>query len=226
MKLEEPYRDDSLHLKTGNEHVANNNMADASALDLRLATAIDPASLHPQIIPDPNVVQDPSIVGGYDLAGANWYSQPQQGFAQAPQEQPPEADAVTDASNQPQADGEQARLEAARQRRQRAREREETRPGVNALLPDEIPVEPPHDPDETVPIPFTRPCSMARPDIPPGLRCVVMLKPDYNYRMCEGCRMRFKLAEVRANGIRYDGKKKARGTPNESRRQKHKVSIT
>ncbi len=59
------------------------------------------------------------------------------------------------------------------QRRQRAREREETRPGLNALLPDEVPLEPPHDPDETVPIPFTRPCSMARPDIPPGLRCVV-----------------------------------------------------
>ncbi len=197
-------------------------MADASVLDLRLATAIDPANLHPQLLPDPNVVQDPNAVGGYDLSDASWYGRPQQEFAQMHQELPQEAGAATDT---PEGGDEQARLEAARQRRQRAREREETRPGFNALLPDEVPLEPPHDPDETVPIPFTRPCSMARPDIPPGLRCVVMLKPDYNYRMCEGCRMRFKLTEVRANGIRYDGKKKAKGTPSESHGQKHKVGI-
>ncbi|KLO09087.1 hypothetical protein SCHPADRAFT_582635 [Schizopora paradoxa] len=199
-------------------------MADASVLDLRLATAIDPANLHPNLAPDPNVVQDPSV---YELAGTNWYGQSQDSFTQVPQEQEQSPDtnanAVTEAASPSHVDSDQARLEVARQRRQRAREREEERPGMSALLPDEIPVEPPPDIDETVPIPFTRPCSMARPDIPPGLRCVVMLKPDYNYRMCEGCRMRFKLAEVRAKGIRYDGKKKARATPNESRKQKHKA---
>lgn len=105
----------------------------------------------------------------------------------------------------------------ARLRREKAKEKERQRPGVSALLPDEIIIDPPHDPDEKVTGKYVRSCSMARQDIPQGMRCVVMLRADYVYRMCEGCRMRFKLAEVRSKGIRYQGKFKARGQKEDAR---------
>lgn len=77
-------------------------------------------------------------------------------------------------------------------------------------------MEPPHDPDELCPFPHMRPCSMARQDIPPAMRCVIMLKADHAYRMCDNCRMKFKLGEMRAKGVRYEGKQKARMSPEES----------
>lgn len=184
-------------------------MGDVSELDLRLATAIDLANIDSQLLPDPNIVLDPDVTV---VGDSSWYGQPQQQFkfVQVHPEQPQETPSAMTES-------------VARQRRQRARVRKES---ISALLPDEVPLEPPHHPDETVPIPFARPCSMARPNVPPTWRCVVMLNTDYKYRMCEGCRMRFKLMELRANGIRYDDKKKARATPRESRKQKHKAGIS
>ena len=114
-----------------------------------------------------------------------------------------------------------------RLRREKAKERERQRPGISAMLPDEIIIDPPHDPDEKVPVPYVRSCSMARQDVPQGMRCVVMLRADYTFRMCEGCRMRFKLAEVRSKGIRYQGKYKARGETGDARGTKlSKVRMT
>ena len=105
---------------------------------------------------------------------------------------------------------------AQRKERRMARERERT--PLNALLPDEIVPEPPHNPDDQCETPSMRPCSMAKQDVPAFLRCYVMLRPDYVYRMCESCRMKFKLAEMRKNGIRYDGKYKATEQPSEQER--------
>ena len=52
----------------------------------------------------------------------------------------------------------------------------------------------------------------------------MVLKADYKYRMCDSCRMRFKLAEMRVKCVRYEGKQKAREQPGASSKQpKRKV---
>ena len=65
---------------------------------------------------------------------------------------------------------------------------------------------PPHDIDELAPIAVVRPCTMAHYEISPILRCPMVLKADYKYRMCEYCRLRFRLAEIRARGKLHEGK--------------------
>lgn len=106
---------------------------------------------------------------------------------------------------------------ALRRERRMARERQRT--PINAVLPDEIVPDPPHHPDDQCQTPSVRPCSMSERGVAPPLRCYVMLKPDYMYRMCESCRLKFKLAEMRRNGVRYDGKYKATEQPTEREQQ-------
>lgn len=107
-----------------------------------LSDTLNPASLIPsQLI-------DPSIIQGYSLSESTWFQ-----IAEHLSRPPPEASSSS--STQQQHPGEEVEENVPKNkiRRLKAEEREKNRPGLSALLPDEIIVEPPHDPDETVPIP-------------------------------------------------------------------------
>lgn len=134
---------------------------------------------------------------GYTLSNNNWYNTSPAPFSPSPGPSilnPAAARHVQDVRENPE-------------------ETEESpQPDLEALPP------PPHDPDEMTPMSVMRPCSMASAQIAPTLRCAAMLKPEYTYRMCESCRMRYKLAELRARGVRYEGKKVARQRPGEPRK--------
>ena len=99
-----------------------------------------------------------------------------------------------------------------KRRQQEAEDDEPPSPTEEALPP------PPHNPDDTSPVQIMRPCSMAGANVAPNMRCGVMVKADYPYRMCESCRTRFKLAELRSNGVRYEGKFVAKELPGEHRK--------
>ena len=168
---------------------------------------------------EPSIIQDPYTPTWYQQQSNDYQSLASSSATTDPPTQacltPSTSNSIALSLEQEQpSTGQPTKPKSALQRERRmARERERT--PINALLPDEIVPEPPHDLDEQLHSPSTRPCSMARQDVPAQIRCYVTLRADYVYRMCESCRMKFKLSEMRRHGIRYDGKYKATEQPSE-----------
>ena len=190
-------------------------MGDASELYMRQPSTLNPAQLQQQnVIHNQGVLHNPNVPHDYGFNNVEWYTPPPPPHGQQQQQLQHQFEHHQGAVQHMDNGGgsllavnDVRPTERPRDRRRRAAQ-EEGHGTAPSPLPEEELIEPPHPIDEEVPIPFTRPCSMARPEYPFALRCAIMLKSDYKYRMCEGCRMRFKLAEVRTKGVRYEGKRR------------------